>query len=193
MARAVKGDVGCLPSVETRGMTDDTRTPIPDDDPRRDLVITRVDDPDLPHVGMVGDTYTVVISGADTAGAYTLIDMIVPPGGGPGPHRHDFEELFLVQSGAVEFTFRGRTQPARAGDVVNIPANAPHRFQNPGSDTAHLLCLCTPAAQDEFFLEVGDPLPSRDSAAPQKSPDEMAAWAARAAELAPRFRTELLS
>jgi quercetin dioxygenase-like cupin family protein len=25
-----------------------------------------------------------------------VIDMHVPPGGGPPPHRHDFEEMFTV-------------------------------------------------------------------------------------------------
>ena len=36
---------------------------------------------------MVGDTYTILLSGEDTDGRYCLIDMLVPPGGGPGPHR----------------------------------------------------------------------------------------------------------
>ena len=34
---------------------------------------------------MVGDTYTILISGEDTAGRYALIDMLVPAGGGPPP------------------------------------------------------------------------------------------------------------
>ena len=64
---------------------------IPADDPRRNLVHARSDDRDLPHIGLVGDTYTVLL-----AGRFCLIDMHVPPGGGPPPHRHDFEETFVV-------------------------------------------------------------------------------------------------
>src|SRR4051812_36294917 len=70
---------------------------IPPDDPRRQLAVARPDqDNALPHLGIVGDTYTILLTGQDTAGRYTLIDMHVPPGGGPPPHRHDFEETFTV-------------------------------------------------------------------------------------------------
>src|SRR5271155_1590589 len=90
---------------------------IPDDDPQRQLVVARPDtDAHLPHLGIVGDTYTILLSGADTGGRYTLIDMHVPPGGGPPPHRHDFEEMFSVLDGEVQVTFRGETLVARAGE-----------------------------------------------------------------------------
>lgn len=39
-----------------------------------------------PVVSMVGDTYRIVVGGEQTDGAYAIIDMLVPPGGGPGPH-----------------------------------------------------------------------------------------------------------
>ena len=43
-------------------------------------------------VSVVGDTYRILISGKDTGGASATIDMLIPPGGGPGPHAHaDFE------------------------------------------------------------------------------------------------------
>ncbi|MEJ7663753.1 MAG: hypothetical protein WKG07_31590 [Hymenobacter sp.] len=33
----------------------------------------------------MGDTYRVIASGEQTGGAYAVIDMLVPPGGGPAP------------------------------------------------------------------------------------------------------------
>jgi mannose-6-phosphate isomerase-like protein (cupin superfamily) len=39
------------------------------------------------------------VSGAQTAGRYCLIDMIVPDGSGPPLHRHDFEEMFTLLEG----------------------------------------------------------------------------------------------
>ena len=63
---------------------------IPADDPRRNLVVANPDNSNARHLGVVGDTYTILLSGMDTAGRFTLIDMYVPPGGGPPPHRHDF-------------------------------------------------------------------------------------------------------
>ena len=103
--------------------------PLPADDPTRHLTIVRSDDPNLPHIGLVGDTYTILLSGKDTAGQYSLIDMRVPPCGGPGPHRHDFEESFTLLEGEIEVTFRGEKSLVRAGETVHIPANAPHFFK----------------------------------------------------------------
>ena len=102
---------------------------IPADDPRRQLAVARPDQDDaLPHLGIVGDTYTILLTGEDTAGRYTLIDMHVPPGGGPPPHRHDFEEMFTVLEGEVELTFRGEHLVARAGETVNVLAERPARL-----------------------------------------------------------------
>ncbi|HEX3387592.1 MAG TPA: cupin domain-containing protein, partial [Streptosporangiaceae bacterium] len=105
-------------------MNDRPATPqqpqVPPDDPRRTLAVARPDeDQSLTHVGLVGDTYTILLTGEQTAGRYTLIDMHVPPGGGPPPHRHDFEEMFTVLDGEVELTFRGERTVARAGETVN--------------------------------------------------------------------------
>src|SRR6266705_1906334 len=95
---------------------------IPADEPRRNLMVANPDNSNAQHLGVVGDTYTILVSGADTAGRYTLIDMHVPPNGGPPPHRHDFEEMFTVLDGEIELTFRDQTQRASAGSTVNIPA-----------------------------------------------------------------------
>src|SRR6516225_5509301 len=131
------------------GSMPDQPAPIPPDDLSRGLTVARPDeDQSLPHIGLVGDTYTVLVTGQDTAGRYTLIDMYVPPGGGPPPHRHDFEEMFTVLDGEVQVTFRGQTIVARAGQTINVPANAPHAFTNAGQIPVRLLCLCAPAGQE---------------------------------------------
>jgi quercetin dioxygenase-like cupin family protein len=166
---------------------------IPPDDLSRKLTIARPDsDQGLPHIGLVGDTYTILVAGRDTDGKYTLIDMHVPPGGGPPPHRHDFEEMFTVLDGEVLVTFRGQTMTARAGETVNVPANAPHSFTNATGTPSRLLCLCAPAGQEEFFTLVGQPVASRTQAPPPLSPDEQAAFIARSQSLAPQFKTDLL-
>lgn len=175
-------------------MTDvPTPSPIPPDDPSRSLTVARPDvDPSLPHIGLVGDTYTILVSGGDTNGAYTLIDMHVPPGGGPPPHRHDFEEMFTVLEGQVEVTFRGETLTARAGETINVPANAPHAFRNVADRPSRLLCLCAPAGQEEFFTLVGQPVTTRTQAPPPLDPVAQQALLDRSLSLAPEFRTELL-
>jgi quercetin dioxygenase-like cupin family protein len=97
----------------------------------------------------------------DTAGRFTLIDMHVPPGGGPPPHRHDFEETFILLDGELQATFRGEKHIVRAGETVNIPANAPHQFHNASSKPVRMLCICSPAGYEEFFKEVGTAVATR--------------------------------
>jgi quercetin dioxygenase-like cupin family protein len=168
-------------------------TPIPADDLNRKLTVARPNsDLSLPHIGLVGDTYTILIGGGDTNGAYTLIDMHVPAGGGPPPHRHDFEEMFAVLEGEVEVSFRGETMIARAGETVNVPANSPHGFRNISDGPSRLLCMCTPAGQDEFFTLVGQSVRTRTEPPPPLEPAAQAEFFAKAQSLAPRFRTELL-
>src|ERR1700760_3927389 len=112
-------------------MSDSSQPPAPPDDLTRALTGARPDqDQTPPHIGVVGDTYTILVAGSDTAGKYTLIDMHVPPNGGPPPPRHAFGESCAVLDGEVEVTFRGQTITARAGETINVPANAPHAFTN---------------------------------------------------------------
>ncbi len=80
----------------------------------------------------------------------------------------------------------------REGATVNIPANAPHMFKNKSGNTVHMLCMCTPAGQDEFFLAVGDPVDSRASQPPKLGKEEQAERGKKAEALAPKYRTELL-
>jgi len=116
----------------------------------------------------------------------------VPPGGGPALHRHDFEEMFYLLEGEVELTFRGERVTARAGETINIPANAPHAFRNVSTQAARLLCMCTPAGQEDFFRQVGSPAGSAEEPAPKLTPDELKAFVAKAVRLAPIYRSELL-
>ena len=167
--------------------------PLPPDDPTRHLAFA---DPDregkFPHIGLVGDTYTITVDGDDTMGRFCVVDMHIPPGGGPGPHRHDFEETFIVLDGEIEATFRGKRTVVHAGQTINIPANAPHRFQNKSANSARLICICSPAGQEKFFLEVGVPVATRTTAPPKLDDQEMAAFLEKANALAPKYRTELL-
>jgi quercetin dioxygenase-like cupin family protein len=165
---------------------------IPADDPARQLTVADPNTPAVRHVAVVGDTYSILVSGAETAGRYCLIDMIVPDGGGPPLHRHDFEEMFTLLEGELEFAFRGRTTTVRAGSTVSVPANAPHAFRNASGAPVHMLCLAAPAGLEEFFLEVGDPLESRASPPPKLDNAQMEERIKKIRALAPKYRTELL-
>src|SRR3954471_23856602 len=166
---------------------------LPDDDPKRDLTVARADDPDLLHLAVVGDTYTVLLSGEQTAGRFALIDMLIPAGGGPPPHRHDFEECFHVLEGSVEIKLRGGPAVRLwAGETVNIPSNAPHAFRNAGDVPARMLCTAVPAGLEAFFAEFGDRVDSRTASPPALTDEEKQARLRRAVERAPDYGMELL-
>ncbi|GAA2575841.1 hypothetical protein GCM10010435_59860 [Winogradskya consettensis] len=165
---------------------------IPDDDPDRTLTVADPADPATTFVSLVGNTYAMLVTGEQTNGRYCLIEMRVPDGGGPPPHRHDFEEMFTILEGEIEFTFRGEKHVVAAGSTVNIPANAPHNFRNVSGAPARMLCMCTPAGQDEYFLRIGDVVDGWDAQPPQKSAEEQADQRRRAAELAATYRSEFL-
>ena len=167
-----------------------TQTKIPNDDPRRDL--TLADAETLPHIAVVGDTYTILVNGKQTAGRYCLIDMHIPKGGGPPLHRHDFEENFTVLHGEILVMFRDTQAVVRAGESVNIPANAPHHFTNTKDEPARMYCTCSPAGQEEFFTEIGVRVPTRTAAPPPLRDDEKEALMKKTKALAPLYKTELL-
>jgi quercetin dioxygenase-like cupin family protein len=164
---------------------------IPADDVRRALKLARPDE-SLPHLGVVGDTYTILLSGEDTAGRFCLIDMHVPPGGGPPPHRHNFEETFTLLEGELEATFRAVKSVVRAGETVHIPANAPHQFHNSSSEPVRMLCLASPAGLEKMFLEVGVPVATRTTAPPRMDAAAEAEFRAKVVTLAAKYQTELL-
>lgn len=171
----------------------DNPSKLPPDDPNRSVTIARSDGGgDVQHIGLAGGTYTILVGGKDTAGRFCLIEMNVPPGAGPPPHRHDFEETFSLLEGELEVTCRGATVVLRAGETVNVPANAPHRFQNKSDKPVRMLCICAPAGQEEFFLQLGVPVASRTSPAPPMDEAERARIKAKGEGLAPKYRTEFV-
>jgi len=107
-------------------------------------------DDSLSHLGVVGDTYTILVSGADTGWALHVDRHARPAGrratGPPSRLRGDV----TVLDGEIEFTFRVSARCC-GRETINVPANAPHVFQErqrkPGATALSLLA----AGQEEFF------------------------------------------
>ena len=112
------------------------------------------------NVSVVGDTYRILISGKQTGGAFATIDMLIPPGGGPGPHAHaNFQESFYVIEGEIEVKSEAGTYTAKKGSFVNIPKGGiVHCFKNKTDQVAHLLCVVVPSGLEGFFEEIGRPV-----------------------------------
>lgn len=81
---------------------------------------------DLPYDG---NTYEFQgIEHLDTNVSFIWVDM--RPGSTIRLHKHPYEEIFIIQEGQATFTVGSATLEARAGQVIIVPADIPHKFMN---------------------------------------------------------------
>jgi quercetin dioxygenase-like cupin family protein len=111
-------------------------------------------------ISIAGGNYRILVSGKETGGEFATIDMLIPPGGGPGPHSHaGFHETFYVVDGEVEVKSEAGSYMAKKGAYVVIPKGGiVHNFKNRSGSIAHLLCTVVPAGLEEMFLAMGKPV-----------------------------------
>lgn len=100
--------------------------------------------------------YTVVATAESTTGSLTAVNIVVPPGNGPPPHRHvGSDESFFVLDGSFTVTAGGQEFAINLGDYVFIPRDTEHSWCNTGDRTARMLLLYTPSDMEHFFEEAG--------------------------------------
>jgi quercetin dioxygenase-like cupin family protein len=164
---------------------------LPPDDPKREVLLANADGPNTRHISVpFGDTYTILVSGDESGGRYSLIDMHISADAGPPPHRHDFEESFTLLEGELEFTVRGQVQIVRAGTTITVPSNAPHFFRNKSGKAARALCVFSPPGIEDFFMALGVPVSSRTASVPELTEEEMAERWILVRPLAAKIRME---
>lgn len=101
-----------------------------------------------------GSEIRVLLSGAETGGAYASFIDLTPPGGGPPPHRHANEdEWFYILEGVVSFLVDGHWHDAQPGDLVFAPRHSVHTFKNNTTKTTRMLLHTAPAGFENFYAE----------------------------------------
>lgn len=133
---------------------------------------------------VIGDIIHFRLTGAQTNGAYSAVEVISQPGGGPSfLHTHEPQETFHVLEGVFEVygqDEQGEKYAIRAdvGDTIQVSANVPHGFRNVGDGVGRMLLIYEPAdPMLRFFAEVGIPVSGTDALDVQdsRSPDEILA------------------
>jgi mannose-6-phosphate isomerase-like protein (cupin superfamily) len=110
------------------------------------------------------DVTTIKASGRHTSGNLLVMEVNVPPGGGPPVlHRHEYSETFLFQEGEFEVSTTDAdgaltTAEISAGDTVSIPSMAWHNFKNVGATPGRFIAIHSPAVMEEFVQEIGTPI-----------------------------------
>lgn len=122
-----------------------------------------------------GDSYTVLVTGAQSGGAYFILDCLVPPGGGPPPHRHEREEeAFFLLQGTVTLIVDEQIIYAKQGDFVHIPRGTVHAFHNDGTEMVRMLAIFSPAGMEGWFAEAYGPALDRVAPPPPPTPAMLA-------------------
>jgi len=139
-------------------------------------------------VWVTGDLYTFKTTGDETGGKFALIEGLVPPGGGPPPHRHTREdEAFYVLDGELAFHADGQSFTAGPGSWITLAKGSLHGFRNESQDFARILICVTPAGIDKFFMEIGRPAVEGDEGPCQPTPEEIQ----KLLDTAPRYGLEV--
>ena len=109
------------------------------------------------------DLLTFKATGAQTEGAYLLVEELARRGKVTPLHTHPAEEeTFYILDGEALVHLDGRQRSVAAGGFVAVPPGVPHAYLIT-SETARTLLLITPGsgAMEDFFRAAGQPAAER--------------------------------
>ncbi len=102
-----------------------------------------------------GEPIEILIPGEATGGLSTTLTQTSPPGGGPPPHSHLYEdETFYVLDGEYEFLENGQWLKAEPGRAVYAKRGSVHTFRNVGNTTGKMLVFLTPSGLEKYLEEI---------------------------------------
>ena len=91
--------------------------------------------------GANGVKMRMLIGPDDQAPNFHMRHFEVQPGGFTPHHQHDYEhEIVVLKGQGVAKSERG-DRPIKAGDVIYVPANEKHQFNNPSDAPLEFICL----------------------------------------------------
>jgi quercetin dioxygenase-like cupin family protein len=109
------------------------------------------------------DLLVLKATGAQTGGAYLLVEEVARQGKVTPLHTHPAEEeTFYVLEGEALIHLNGEERSLAAGSLVSVPPGVPHAYLVT-SQVARSLVLVTPGsgAMEQFFREAGEPAAER--------------------------------
>lgn len=94
--------------------------------------------------GAVGGTKCVLIGGRDGAVNFGLRYYEVAPGGQSSFDRHDHDHGVYILRGKARVLMGWEVVEVGVGDVLYIPPNEQHQFENIGNEPLGFLCAVPP-------------------------------------------------
>ena len=135
---------------------------------------------------VMGGVIDVKLDAERTGGAFTLLEISNPPGGGVPPHVHERDdETVVAVEGALTALVDGTPSAMAPGDVVFIPRGVVHAFEA-GDAGARAIAITSPGGA-ESMLRDGAPKKEGDGPPPDVGEAEIGAMMAAAASAGLNF------
>jgi mannose-6-phosphate isomerase-like protein (cupin superfamily) len=137
-----------------------------------------------------GGTVSILLTGEDTGGYFSMWESVQKPGAEPPLHvHHDSDETFQILEGNMRFMIGDQIRDAGPGDVVFAPKGIPHSFRIK-SPIAKAITICTPSGFEYWFKELGEP--ANNFELPEKVAPPSAADIPKMVALSQRLGTEII-
>jgi len=105
-----------------------------------------------------GGLALIKLTGAQTEGRFSLIEVLYPPNREVPLHIHNREdETFHVLEGTISYRVGTLRLEATAGHTLFAPRGVPHGFTVLSPKPAHYLIVYSPAGFEEFIRESSIP------------------------------------
>ena len=99
---------------------------------------------------VLGETLRPMLTNA-MGSSIEIFDTRGKPGGGPPPHTHEWEEIYIVLSGEMDVHIDGATTRLGVGGISHVPAGVPHGYTT--LDETHFLTIVTQGNAAKFFKQ----------------------------------------
>lgn len=113
------------------------------------------------EVRYIGDTRKAKVSiKVSKTPEYTpemsLLSELITPGDAIPIHKHlNEEEFLLVQKGIVEITLGDDIRTGEPGDLIYVPKQMWHGFQNKGQEDVVMVLGYSPSGFEDYFRQIG--------------------------------------
>jgi len=96
------------------------------------------------------------VRGADSAGAFSVVEQTMPEAFSPPRHVHAHEDgILYVLDGAITVDVGGEQRLLRAGESAFLPRGVAHTFR--ADCPSRILEVTSPGGIDAFYTENGEP------------------------------------
>ena len=115
---------------------------------------------------VLGNTFLLKVTAAETQDAYSVFEIASPPRGGIPPHINTREaETHIVLQGRYGFQVAAETHEVGPGAVFYLPRGIAHGFHVLGPEHGRMIVIPSPGSNNEAFVaklaeRFGDALPA---------------------------------